>query len=138
MKAVHVIVNMPGEDSTTREYMFTRASHFIVGRAPDCDIRIPPESLFEDVSRHHCELDIDPPLIRLRDLGSRNGTYLNGVLIGHRPKKLPVGETREYEGKEYELHDQDEVQVGYVTIRVEIEEVKEDAPLTTVVPMLFV
>jgi pSer/pThr/pTyr-binding forkhead associated (FHA) protein len=30
------------------------------------------------ISRHHCELAIDPPTIRVQDLGSQNGTYING------------------------------------------------------------
>jgi pSer/pThr/pTyr-binding forkhead associated (FHA) protein len=41
------------------------------------------------VSRHHCRLDIDPPHISVRDLGSRNGTYINGRLIGLRGDDEP-------------------------------------------------
>ncbi|KYC36281.1 hypothetical protein WA1_52005 [Scytonema hofmannii PCC 7110] len=38
-------------------------------------------------SRYHCLLDINPPDIRVRDFGSRNGTYVNGKKIGQRQPK---------------------------------------------------
>ncbi len=132
MKIVQLIVNLPGESSGTFEYTFSKPSRFIVGRAPDCDIRIPPETVFEDVSRHHCEFEIDPPYVRLRDLGSRNGTYVNEVLIGHRPDYVCATGEMQYSSTEYELHDQDEVRVGYVTLRVEVIEV-DDAPETLII-----
>jgi serine/threonine-protein kinase len=129
MKIVKLIVNFPGESSGTYEYTFSKASRFVVGRAPDCNIRIPPETTYEDISRHHCEFEIDPPTVLLRDLGSRNGTYVNEVLIGHRPDFVCATGELEYVSTEHELHDQDEVRIGYVTLRVEVEEV-DDAPET--------
>ncbi|MDX2972028.1 FHA domain-containing protein [Kribbella solani] len=49
-----------------------------IGRAPDCDLILDrPE-----ISRHHAELlRIDPTSYELRDLGSTNGTQLNGVPV---------------------------------------------------------
>ena len=49
----------------------------IVGRRQDCDLCIP----LMVVSRKHCELDANEGTIKIRDLGSRNGTYLNGQRI---------------------------------------------------------
>jgi hypothetical protein len=48
---------------------------FLVGREQDCHLR--PNS--DLVSRHHCVFSIDDFAIRLRDLGSTNGTIVNGV-----------------------------------------------------------
>jgi len=45
----------------------------VVGRAPTCSIVIPDVS----VSRRHAELSIDGELVTIRDLNSRNGTYLD-------------------------------------------------------------
>lgn len=45
----------------------------IIGRRPESDIRIP----LSDVSRQHCEIVIDGAKVRVKDLGSRNGTYVN-------------------------------------------------------------
>jgi pSer/pThr/pTyr-binding forkhead associated (FHA) protein len=33
------------------------------------------------VSRRHCQLNYDDGVLKIRDLGSRNGTYLNGKRI---------------------------------------------------------
>jgi len=50
---------------------------FLVGREQDCQLR--PNS--ELVSRHHCVFVIDDYAVRLRDLGSTNGTRVNGDLV---------------------------------------------------------
>jgi pSer/pThr/pTyr-binding forkhead associated (FHA) protein len=50
---------------------------YVVGRDDDCDIQ-----LFDDlVSRRHALLRIEGGRITIEDLGSRNGTYLDGVRI---------------------------------------------------------
>lgn len=49
------------------------ARRFLIGREQDCHLR--PNS--ELVSRHHCVFAIDDFAVRLRDLGSTNGTYVN-------------------------------------------------------------
>jgi predicted component of type VI protein secretion system len=50
---------------------------FLVGREQDCHLR--PNS--DLVSRHHCVFSIDDYAVRLRDLGSTNGTQVNGKNI---------------------------------------------------------
>jgi predicted component of type VI protein secretion system len=50
----------------------------LVGREEDCHLR--PDSEF--VSRHHCVLLLDEYTLRVRDLGSKNGTFVNGRRIG--------------------------------------------------------
>lgn len=50
----------------------------LIGRAEDCDVR--PESEF--VSGYHCVLLLDDYTLRIRDLGSKNGTIVNGRRIG--------------------------------------------------------
>jgi predicted component of type VI protein secretion system len=47
---------------------------FLIGREEDCQLR--PNS--ELVSRHHCVFTNDDFTVRLRDLGSTNGTFVNG------------------------------------------------------------
>jgi pSer/pThr/pTyr-binding forkhead associated (FHA) protein len=54
----------------------------------DCLVRFSGAELDEFLSRHHCELEIDPPALQVRDLGSRNGTYLNGKEVDAEPKVL--------------------------------------------------
>jgi hypothetical protein len=50
---------------------------FLIGREQDCHLR--PGS--ESVSRHHCAITIDDFTVRVRDLGSSNGTSINGKRI---------------------------------------------------------
>ena len=68
----------------------------ILGRAPDAPIRIGDEG----VSRHHARLRVETAQIWLEDLGSRNGTFLNGQRV-----KAPV-----------QLHDGDKIEVGRTTV----------------------
>src|SRR5580700_2598078 len=55
-----------------------RRGKLLIGREEDCHLR--PESEF--VSRHHCVLLLDEYTLRIRDLGSKNGTFVNGRRIG--------------------------------------------------------
>ncbi len=50
-----------------------------VGRALECDISI----LEPGLSRQHAELEVVNDELIIRDLGSSNGTYLNGKKINH-------------------------------------------------------
>ncbi len=44
-----------------------------IGRGPECTFRIP----VSDVSRKHCELALGEGELRVRDLASSNGTFVN-------------------------------------------------------------
>jgi pSer/pThr/pTyr-binding forkhead associated (FHA) protein len=50
---------------------------FLIGREQDCHLR--PNS--ELVSRHHCALWVDDFSVRVRDLGSTNGTFVNNERV---------------------------------------------------------
>jgi pSer/pThr/pTyr-binding forkhead associated (FHA) protein len=50
---------------------------FMFGRGPECDVR--PNS--DLISRQHCLLQITDEYITIRDLGSANGTLVNGDLV---------------------------------------------------------
>lgn len=63
-------------DKTRREFPVL-SKKFVVGRKNTCDLRIPLTS----VSRMHCELRIEDGQIKLRDLGSSNGTYHNNTRV---------------------------------------------------------
>jgi pSer/pThr/pTyr-binding forkhead associated (FHA) protein len=67
-----------------RDYVFDGPAKCTVGRANDCELQLPTDELHWTISRHHCQLDINPPNARVRDLGSRNGTFVNGQSIGGR------------------------------------------------------
>jgi pSer/pThr/pTyr-binding forkhead associated (FHA) protein len=93
-----------------------------IGRAEDCLLRLPCDFAHQDASRHHCLLDIDPPEIRVRDLGSRNGTYVNGTKIGQRRPGLPPEAVSPHSMAERPLEDGDELRVGSTVFRVSVSE----------------
>ena len=53
------------------------AGGITVGRHPECDISRP----LPDISRRHCRIELDGDWAVLRDLGSTNGTILDGKRI---------------------------------------------------------
>jgi pSer/pThr/pTyr-binding forkhead associated (FHA) protein len=67
-----------------QEYVFREPAVFVLGRAEECYPRLPDDYLHKDISRHHCLLSVNPPEVWVQDLGSRNGTYVNGKKIGQR------------------------------------------------------
>jgi len=77
---------------------------FTIGRAEDRDLILASTR----VSRHHCEILNGPDGIVVRDLGSGNGTFVNG-------KKI----------QEQKLEPGDHLSIGPLTFLVEIEGVKE-------------
>jgi serine/threonine-protein kinase len=60
---------------TGREFTFDQHDTFLIGRADTAHLYLPEDRFF---SRHHCLLEIAPPRCFLRDLGSTNGTFVNG------------------------------------------------------------
>lgn len=73
---VHVIFRA----TNTNQHFELRAEIVRLGRAPECNIQIPPEQ-GASVSRVHAEILIHDGGVMLRDAGSRNGTFLNGKRV---------------------------------------------------------
>jgi serine/threonine-protein kinase len=83
-----------------REFTFREHDTFLVGRSAEVHFPLPDDPY---LSRLHFLIEVNPPLCHLQDLGSHNGTLLNGEKIHDRP-----------------LHHGDEISVGRTVIRVEI------------------
>jgi EAL domain-containing protein (putative c-di-GMP-specific phosphodiesterase class I) len=64
-------------DDQPMRHVRVGASRFTVGRRPDASLSIPSPT----VSREHAELTVVERGMLLRDLGSTNGTFVNGVRI---------------------------------------------------------
>ncbi|MBL7255347.1 protein kinase domain-containing protein [Paractinoplanes lichenicola] len=78
--------------------VFTGDAEVLLGRDAACDVQVTDRR----VSRRHCRLVVRPDRVAVRDLGSRNGTSVNGVPIDG----------------ERELHDGDELRLGDTVARV--------------------
>jgi predicted component of type VI protein secretion system len=86
-------------DGTQRNFLLSR-ERLVIGRLNTCDLRIALPS----VSRQHCEIVLDGAAVKLRDLGSSNGTYHNHTRV-----------------QEAVLSAGDEIGVGPVVFRVLID-----------------
>lgn len=99
-------------DGTRRDFPL-RPGSLVVGRKNSCELRIPLSS----VSRQHCEITVQGEDIKLRDLGSSNGTYHNSIRV-----------------QEAELSAGDEVVVGPVVFTLVVDGVpSEISPVRTIV-----
>lgn len=98
-----------------QRFTFEKPDSFLFGRAADAHISLPQDRY---VSRQHFLLEISPPRCKLRDLNSKNGVIVNGVLYGGKAhmdgtiKQAPKGQ------KEVFLKHGDEIVVGDTHIRV--------------------
>lgn len=57
--------------------LVTAKTNIIVGRSPKSDIVIPHDS----ISRNHCRIEVEKGIFYITDLGSSNGTFLDGQKI---------------------------------------------------------
>lgn len=85
-----------------QKFEFCERETFIVGRGPSAHFRLPQKDPF--FSRTHFLIDVNPPLCRLIDLNSSNGTFVNGKRT-----------------RETNLFDGDLIQAGDTTFQVSID-----------------
>ena len=64
------------KDGRTKTFQLPSESS-VLGRRHDCDLQI----ALKEVSKRHCQLTIDNSTLKVRDLGSTNGTFVNGERI---------------------------------------------------------
>jgi serine/threonine-protein kinase len=75
---MRVSLNVIAGPQKGRSFTFDQHDTFIIGRSEDAHFCLPQDRFF---SRHHCILEIAPPQAFLRDLGSTNGTFVNGIRV---------------------------------------------------------
>jgi HD-GYP domain-containing protein (c-di-GMP phosphodiesterase class II) len=91
-----LVTDMPGQATRT----WTAAARLQIGRLPDLDVILDDAS----VSRRHAELALGDDGWVVRDLGSSNGTFLNGARVGWTDQRVRPG---------------DALKVGNLSLRVE-------------------
>ena len=124
--AAKVTLTVLGGALDGTEFEFDKPNRCVIGRSEDCSVRLPNRGwAFQMVSRHHCQLEIDPPTIQVRDLGSRNGTYVNDRLIGLRAPEESPESAAAIAAFPYELHDEDILAIGPVHFRVSVKDAEK-------------
>lgn len=91
-------LNMFRDDGAHRAFPITKRET-VIGRREDCDLRV----AIGNVSRKHSRVVLEGEVVRIEDLGSSNGTYVNGKKV--RTSPLAAG---------------DVVQIGPVTFVVQV------------------
>ena len=99
-----------------------------IGRSSDCDLCLTTDVPDLTISRRHCLLEVDPPFVRLHDLGSRNGTFLNGEAVGRRPSGTSPSEAPPVDTSPRTLQDGDWIRLGGTTLLVDIDEEEDGEP----------
>ncbi len=102
----------------TKDIVFDQHDTLLFGRMPDCHICLPRDP---KVSRHHFILEVNPPDARIRDLGSLNGTYINGVKYGGRALQATPDQAAQHRYPEVNLRNGDVITVGDTTMRLVVE-----------------
>jgi pSer/pThr/pTyr-binding forkhead associated (FHA) protein len=101
---MQVVLVMFRSDGERRSFSLSH-DMTVVGRREDCDLRIP----LGDISRKHCRLVKEGDSLRIEDMGSSNGTFVNGRRI-----------------QEAILNPGDNLQIGPITFVVQIDGVPAD------------
>ena len=83
---MQVVLVMFRADGERKSFSITR-DVTVMGRREDCDFRIP----LGDISRKHCRIIKEDNTLKIEDLGSSNGTYVNGKRIHE--SELQAGDT---------------------------------------------
>ena len=99
-------------------FEFTEHDTFLFGRSPDCHARLSPGDV--SASRHHFLLEVNPPAARLRDLGSLNGTHVNGTRHGGRARHETPEEATRRAHPQVDLKDGDRIRVGATLLTVAV------------------
>lgn len=99
-----------------RVFDFEEQDGFTIGRAPDCRCVVEGDPTF---SRHHLLLEINQGNVILKDLGSLNGTCVDGVDIQGRDRSVAPEDAEP--SKPIPLRDGARIQAGKIVMRLEIE-----------------
>jgi len=77
MATMLVLKGLTGE-YRGQEFAVTGPAHWVLGRSRSCTLRLCEDAT---VSRQHCLIELDSRGVWVQDLGSLNGTHLNGTKI---------------------------------------------------------
>jgi serine/threonine-protein kinase len=93
-----------------RTFSFERHDTFLVGRSNHAHFQLPQKDRY--FSRVHFMMEVNPPQCRLIDMGSHNGTYVNGERV-----------------LASDLKDGDEIRAGHTVIRLSVQVSQASLPM---------
>lgn len=109
---------------TGKELVFPAGTSISLGRSSDSTFQL--QGLYEDllVSRHHCRIDIHADWVEIRDLESRNGTWINGARIGF-PEDDRCADSTIFKRR---LEEGDQIRIGMSVLEVSFASMPAAAP----------
>ncbi|MBI2807978.1 MAG: protein kinase [Planctomycetes bacterium] len=112
---MRVILTVIAGPHKGQKFTFDRHDTFLVGRSKHAHFQLPAKD--RNLSRIHFMMEVNPPECRLIDMGSHNGTFVNGE------SRLSA-----------DLKDGDQIRAGHTVLRVHV---LREAPSTTDGPVPF-
>jgi len=94
---MHIKLKVTSGSHAGKEIAVTK-SRFLIGRGQNCHLR--PQS--DMVSREHCEITVEGGKVTAKDMGSRNGTIVNGDVIDG-PREIKMGDLLKVGPLEFEV-----------------------------------
>jgi serine/threonine-protein kinase len=85
-----------------QKFSFARHDTFLVGRSMHAHFQLPIKDKY--FSRIHFMIEVNPPLCRLVDMGSHNGTFINGARLSYA-----------------DLQDGDEIRAGHTILKLAVD-----------------
>lgn len=75
---VTVVLEVREGERRTSELRYESPTLLTLGRGTDRTLVLEDPAVPPQLSRKHCAVQITPPRVWVRDLGSKNGTFVNG------------------------------------------------------------
>jgi len=82
--SILLILKATAGDLRGQEFAIPAPGHCVLGRSSGCTLRLPGNA---SVSRQHCMIELENDNAWVQDLGSLNGTLVNGQKIGQREQR---------------------------------------------------
>ena len=116
MSSGQVLIEVVDGSCSGRRFEFEEQDTFMIGRADDCNCVITGDGTF---SRHHLFIEINQANVTLKDLGSLNGTTINGRRI-YQGRGQDVDPEMAEPSQPVGLHDGDKIGAGNNTLLLRI------------------
>ncbi len=114
---MHVEISITAGPAKGQRFIFEKPDRFLFGRALDARVSLPSDPY---VSRQHFLLEISPPDCKITDLGSKNGTFVNGMRYGGRKSPGEGVQQAPDNIREVALQDGDKITVGDTQMKITI------------------
>src|SRR3954453_333995 len=78
-RLMHITLTVTKGQGQGRTFTFNGHDTFLVGRSRHAHLQLSPTDRY--CSRIHFMVEVNPPSCRLMDMGSNNGTHVNGARV---------------------------------------------------------